>query len=108
MSRRKRFDKLERDRPRQYEPVDTRPGRDSIMATTEAHHAGRPYSMSPSRSAEPTPAGQRIMARLRLMRTNSERAERDQDNSVERRIDSDDVEYVMRRIRENYVTGSSC
>jgi hypothetical protein len=31
-----------------------------------------------------------------------------EDNSVERRIDSDDVEYVMRRIRENYVTGSSC
>jgi hypothetical protein len=30
------------------------------------------------------------------------------DNSVERAIDSDDVEYVMRRIRENYVTGSSC
>jgi hypothetical protein len=30
------------------------------------------------------------------------------DNSLERRIDSEDVEYVMRRIRENYVTGSSC
>jgi hypothetical protein len=29
------------------------------------------------------------------------------DNSVERRIDSDDSEYVMRRIRENYLTGSS-
>jgi hypothetical protein len=31
-----------------------------------------------------------------------------EDNSVERAIDSDNVEYVMRRIRENYVTGSSC
>lgn len=30
------------------------------------------------------------------------------DNSLEREIDSDDVEYVMRRIRENYITGSSC
>jgi hypothetical protein len=30
------------------------------------------------------------------------------DNSLERRIDSEDVEYVERRIRENYVTGSSC
>lgn len=30
------------------------------------------------------------------------------DNSLERRIDSDNVEYVMRHIRENYVTGSSC
>jgi hypothetical protein len=30
------------------------------------------------------------------------------DNSLERQIDSDNVEYVMRRIRENYITGSSC
>ena len=30
------------------------------------------------------------------------------DNSLERRIDSENVEYVMRRIRENYITGSSC
>jgi hypothetical protein len=30
------------------------------------------------------------------------------DNSLSRAIDSDDVDYVMRRIRENYVTGSSC
>lgn len=30
------------------------------------------------------------------------------DNSLERAVDSDDHEYVMRRIRENYLTGSSC
>jgi hypothetical protein len=30
------------------------------------------------------------------------------DNSLERAIDSDDVEYVMRRIRESYIQGSSC
>jgi hypothetical protein len=30
------------------------------------------------------------------------------DNSLERRIDSEDVNYVIRRIREDYVTGSSC
>lgn len=30
------------------------------------------------------------------------------DTSLERRIDSDDVNYVMRRIRENYINGSSC
>jgi len=30
------------------------------------------------------------------------------DNSLERQIDSDDVSYVMRRIRENFITGSSC
>lgn len=30
------------------------------------------------------------------------------DNSLEREIDSDNVEYVMRRIRENYIAGSSC
>jgi hypothetical protein len=30
------------------------------------------------------------------------------DNSLERKIQSDDVEYVMRKIREEYVTGSSC
>lgn len=31
-----------------------------------------------------------------------------QDNSLERKIDSDDPEYVMRRIRENHITGTSC
>jgi MTH538 TIR-like domain (DUF1863) len=30
------------------------------------------------------------------------------DNSLERQVDSDDVDYVMRRIRENYITGTSC
>lgn len=30
------------------------------------------------------------------------------DTSLERRIDSDDVNYVLRRIRENYIAGSSC
>lgn len=30
------------------------------------------------------------------------------DNSLERRVDSEDVDYVMRRIRENYITGTSC
>lgn len=30
------------------------------------------------------------------------------DNSLERRIDSANVDYVMRQIRENYITGSSC
>ncbi|MDT3688004.1 MAG: TIR domain-containing protein [Pseudorhodoplanes sp.] len=30
------------------------------------------------------------------------------DNSLERKVQSDDVEYVMRQIRENYVSGSSC
>ena len=30
------------------------------------------------------------------------------DNSLERRIDSDDTDYVIRRIRENHITGSSC
>jgi hypothetical protein len=30
------------------------------------------------------------------------------DNSLEREVDSDDVDYVMRRIRENYIKGSSC
>lgn len=30
------------------------------------------------------------------------------DNSLERRVDSEDVDYVMRRIREDYITGSSC
>jgi hypothetical protein len=30
------------------------------------------------------------------------------DNSLDRKIDSDNVEYVIRRIRDNYVTGSSC
>jgi antiphage defense system Thoeris ThsB-like protein len=30
------------------------------------------------------------------------------DNSLERQVDSDNVDYVMRRIRENYIVGSSC
>ncbi len=30
------------------------------------------------------------------------------DNSLERQIDSDDVNYVMQRIRDNYISGSSC
>ena len=30
------------------------------------------------------------------------------DNSLARQVDSDDAEYVMRSIRENYITGSSC
>ena len=30
------------------------------------------------------------------------------DNSVERKIDSDNIDYVMRQIRENYITGTSC
>jgi MTH538 TIR-like domain (DUF1863) len=30
------------------------------------------------------------------------------DNSLEREVDSDNVDYVMRHIRENCVTGSSC
>ena len=31
-----------------------------------------------------------------------------EDNSVDRIIDSDDAEYVIRKIREGYITGSSC
>jgi hypothetical protein len=31
-----------------------------------------------------------------------------QDRSVDREIDSDNVEYVLRRIREDYITGTSC
>lgn len=30
------------------------------------------------------------------------------DNSLERRIDSDDVDYVIRRIREDHIHGTSC
>lgn len=30
------------------------------------------------------------------------------DNSLDREVKSNDVDYVMRRIRENYITGSSC
>jgi hypothetical protein len=30
------------------------------------------------------------------------------DNSLERRVDSGDVAYVRRQIRENYIAGSSC
>jgi hypothetical protein len=31
-----------------------------------------------------------------------------QDNSVERALDSNNTDYVIRRIRENFITGSSC
>lgn len=31
-----------------------------------------------------------------------------QDNSLDRKIDSDNAEYVMRKIREDYLTGTSC
>ena len=31
-----------------------------------------------------------------------------QDNSLDRLIDSDDADYVMRRIRENHISGTSC
>ncbi|HEX4966659.1 MAG TPA: TIR domain-containing protein [Thermoanaerobaculia bacterium] len=31
-----------------------------------------------------------------------------QDNSVDRIIDSEDTGYVIRRIRENFITGTSC
>lgn len=30
------------------------------------------------------------------------------DNSVERAVNSDNADYVIRKIRENYITGSSC
>lgn len=30
------------------------------------------------------------------------------DNSLERQIESDSVDYVMQRIRDNYITGTSC
>jgi len=30
------------------------------------------------------------------------------DNSVERAVNSDNTDYVIRKIRENYITGSSC
>jgi hypothetical protein len=30
------------------------------------------------------------------------------DSSLDREVDSDDPDYVMRRISENYITGSSC
>lgn len=30
------------------------------------------------------------------------------DNSLDRHVDSDDPEYVMRRIRENHIKGTSC
>lgn len=38
----------------------------------------------------------------------SDQYETIQDRSLDRLIDSDDVEYVMRRIREKYITGTSC
>jgi len=31
-----------------------------------------------------------------------------QDNSLARAVDSDDTDYVIRRIREEYITGTSC
>jgi hypothetical protein len=31
-----------------------------------------------------------------------------QDNSLDRDIDSDDVDYVIQRIRDNYISGTSC
>lgn len=31
-----------------------------------------------------------------------------QDNSLDRLIDSENTDYVIRRIRENYITGTSC
>ena len=31
-----------------------------------------------------------------------------QDNSVDRQIDSDNTEYVIRKIREDYIAGTSC
>ena len=30
------------------------------------------------------------------------------DNSLERQVDSDNVDYVIRRIRDNHITGTSC
>lgn len=30
------------------------------------------------------------------------------DNSLDREVDSNDTDYVMRRIRENYINGTSC
>lgn len=30
------------------------------------------------------------------------------DNSLDRRVDSDDIDYVMRRIRDYYIAGTSC
>ncbi len=30
------------------------------------------------------------------------------DNSLDRQIDSDNTEYIMRKIREDYLTGTSC
>lgn len=38
----------------------------------------------------------------------SESYEAVQDNSLDRLIDSDNTEYVIRRIREKYITGTSC
>ena len=38
----------------------------------------------------------------------SETYEAVQDSSVDRTIDSDNAEYVIRKIREDYITGTSC
>ena len=43
-----------------------------------------------------------------LTRTFSDTYETIFDNSLERFIDSDNTDYVVRRIRENYISGSSC
>ena len=40
--------------------------------------------------------------------TFSDRYEVIYDHSLERRVDSENTEYVIRRIRENYIHGSSC
>lgn len=44
----------------------------------------------------------------KLVKTFSDTYEVIQDNSVEREIQSDRTEYVIRQIRENYIKGSSC
>ena len=43
-----------------------------------------------------------------FMRTFSDTYDIIFDNSVEREVDSDDVNYVIQRIRDNYIRGSSC
>lgn len=43
-----------------------------------------------------------------LSRVFADQYEAVRDNSVERPFDSDDADYVMRRIRENHISGTSC
>ncbi len=43
-----------------------------------------------------------------FVRTFSDVYEVVQDSSLDRLLDSDDPEYIMRRIREKHITGSSC